>query len=74
MLFTMPMGGRLEIRPSEPIDELEIGVDEEVDGIIYDIYWDEIKLPWCTKTRAQAYAIALGCQWGAMEQFKKQVI
>lgn len=43
----------------------------EVDGIVYNIYWDGVALPWCTQTRVQAYAIALGCQWGAMEQFKK---
>ena len=74
MLFSMPMGGRLEIRPSKEIDELEVGVDEEVDGIVYNIYWDGVALPWCTHTRAQAYAIALGCQWGAMEQAKKRPV
>lgn len=65
--FSMPFGERMDIRPSKPIDELEIGVDEEVEGVVYQIYWNDTPLPWCTKTRLQATAIALGCQWGARE-------
>lgn len=63
--FSMPFGEIMEIRPSKPIDELEIGIDEEVEGVVYQIFWNDIAFPLHTKTRLQATAIALGCQWGA---------
>lgn len=72
MKFRMPMGGNLEVHPSSPIDE-DVGLEEKIDGVVYTIIWDGVRLPWCTHTRAEAYSIAMGCQWGAMEQFKKDV-
>lgn len=61
----------MEMRPSEPIDESEVGMDEEIEGIVYQIFWNNNPLPWCTKTRLQAGAIALGCQWGAQRIFEE---
>lgn len=69
-LFYMPFGETMEIRSSKPIDQ-DIGSDEEIEGIVYNIYWKGIALPWCTKTRLQAIAIAFGCQWGAQEMVRK---
>ena len=71
MKFAMPFGEELEICPSQDIDETEIGSDEEVDGVHYNILWNGEKLPWFTKTRLQATAIAFGCQWGASQMYKK---
>jgi hypothetical protein len=71
MKFAMPLGQSMEIRCSKEIDEDEIDKDEEVDGVVYNILWNDKLLPWCTTTRSQAYAIALGCQWGAFETFRE---
>ena len=68
--FSMPCGGRLEIRHSKPIDD-NVEYNEEVEGVIFTISWDDITFPWYAKTRAEAIAIALGCQWGAYEMEKK---
>jgi len=68
--FSMPFNESLEIRSNKPIDD-EIGSDEEVEGIHYNIFWKGNSLPWTTKTQLQAIAIAMGCQWGAMETAKK---
>lgn len=65
--FAMPFADTLEIRSSKPINEDEIGIDQEVEGIVYSIYWGDVPLPWFTKTQLQASAIALGCQWGAQQ-------
>lgn len=70
LCFDMPFSGLLEIRSSKPLDET-IGRDEEVEGVVYRIYWNGIPLPWSTKTQLQATAIACGCQWGAQEMMKK---
>jgi hypothetical protein len=72
MKFAMPYGETMEIRPSKPIDEDEVGIDEEVEGVVYQIFWNEKPLPWCTNTRLQATAIALGCQWGALEIYNRK--
>ena len=69
--FTMPCGGTLEIHSSKPIDQMETACDEEIEGVVFNVFWDGEMLPWCTKTRLQAMAIALGCQWGANEMIKK---
>lgn len=70
-LFAMPLGGTMEIRSSKPIDDLNVDHDEEIEGIVYNIFWNGEALPWCTKTKLQAAAIAFGCQWGAQEMEKK---
>lgn len=67
----MPFGEDMEIRPSKEIDEDEIGIEEEVDGVVYNIYWGELVMPWCTTTRLHATAIAFGCQWGAQTMLRK---
>lgn len=72
-LFAMPFGETLEIRSSKPIDDSNVECDEELEDVVYSIYWNNIELPWCTKTKFQAMAIACGCQWGAMEMQKKML-
>ena len=69
--FAMPFEETMEIRSSKFTDDLEVGSDEEIEGIVYRIYWNDQPLPWCTKTKLQAIAIAFGCQWGAREMAKK---
>jgi len=72
MLFTMPYGQKMEIRPSKELtidEELDIRQDEEIEGLTWHIFVirgdTRIELPWFTKNKLQANAIALGCQWGA---------
>ncbi len=70
MKFAMPYNTSLEIRPSLPLtydEEEEIGIDEEREDLVWNVYWGDKMLPWSSKTRNQAYTIALGCQWGAHE-------
>jgi len=50
-------------------DDVTIKNDAEIDGIIYVLRWNDIELPWCTKTELHATAIAFGCQWGAQQIF-----
>jgi len=69
MCFAMPFGGVLEIRPSKELEE-EPEMDEEVDGVVYNIFWNDKLLPWYTNTRLDATKIAMGCQWGAFEILK----
>lgn len=64
MLFSMPNQGKLEIRSSKEFEE-EPEIDEEIDGVVWQVFWNNQPLPWTTKTRLQATGIALGCQWGA---------
>jgi len=71
LAFVMPFGETLEIRSSKEVGEF-IGNDEEVEGVEYRVYWNDVALPWFTKTLLQASAIAFGCQWGAHEMVKKQ--
>lgn len=65
MRFTMPFGKYLEIIPNKEIDELEIGMNEQVEGIFYSIFWDKKECPFIFETRATATAMALGIQFGA---------
>ena len=69
--FAMPGGERLEVRSSKPIDILNIDPDEEIDDVYYQIFWNDVALPWTTVTKLQATAVALGCQWGAFETAKR---
>ncbi len=69
--FTMPLNETLKIISSKPIDEFEIAIDQEVEGIEYLILWNDELLPYGMKTRLQALSVALGCQWGASETFKR---
>lgn len=71
MKYVMPYGKTMEVKSSEEIDEDEIGMDEKLDGVVYHIVWDNIRLPWTAETRLHAHAIALGCQYGAMQMYKK---
>lgn len=71
--FDMPFNQTLQIVAVPEIDESEIGKDEEVEGVIYKIYWNNKPLPFHTNTRLHAMAIALGCQYGAHEIFKKLI-
>ncbi len=71
LIFSMPYETKMEIRSSKTIDE-NIASDEEVEGIVYHIFWDGTYLPWCTNTLLQATAIAFGCQWGAYEMKNKR--
>ena len=75
-LFSMPFGETLEIRSSKYVEE-HVESDEEVDGIVYRIYWNGIALPWSTNTLLKATAIAFGCQYGArksIERFERWII
>jgi hypothetical protein len=69
MQFKMPYGQYLEIIPSRYLtfeEELEIGHDEELDDLVWYISISEKEnMPWSAKTKLQANAIALGCQFGA---------
>jgi hypothetical protein len=72
MKFAMPLGKTLEVIPSRELtlDEEDYGPEEEIDGVVWRIVWDDKLLPWNTKTQLQATAIAMGCQWGACEMAK----
>lgn len=70
MQFKMADNGVLQIRSSKPIDD-DIDIDDVIDGVVYCIYWNDIQLPWHTKTQWAAIIMALGCQWGAKEMLKK---
>ncbi len=75
MLFTMPYGQTMEIRPSRELtldENLEIGQDEEIEGLTWHIYIGKIELPWFCTTKMQATAIALGCQYGARHYMNMQ--
>jgi len=68
----MPHGQTMEIKPSKEIsleDQSDISLDEEIEGLTWHIFVIrgdmKIQLPLYTTTLLKAYAIALGCQWGA---------
>lgn len=67
----MPYQEYLEIVPSKDIQGIDVGYDEEVEGLEWFVFWNELKLPWAMKTECQAYAIALGCQFGATKMMTK---
>ena len=69
----MPQGSRLQIKSNKEVDEFDVGLDEEIEGVMWEIFWDQNPIPWICNTRGQAYAIALGCQWGAMRQNDKMI-
>ena len=71
MRFAMPNGETMEIVPSQEIDTYDIGTDEIIEGVVYFIEWEGKKLPWYTKTRCDATAIAMGCQFGAFQMAEK---
>lgn len=71
----MPFLQTLEVRPSRELtldEEFEMDPTEEFDGVEWNIFWGDNPLPWSTRTKTQAYAIALGCQWGAYEVLKEK--
>ncbi len=70
--YAMPFGERLECRPSKPINELEVGIDEEIEGVVYELYWNDKCLPISVKTRLQAILAAFSCQWGAFETLRRR--
>jgi len=70
LLYAMPMGGTLEIRSTHPVEE-DIGSDEEIEGVVYKIYWHGVPIPFCTNTLLKATIMAFGCQWGAQEMSKR---
>jgi hypothetical protein len=71
MLFKMPYGKSLEIRPSKVLDEdlPEIGIDEEIKGLHWIVYLGDEASPLCFETRQRAYCYALGAQWGAYQVY-----
>jgi hypothetical protein len=69
-VFRMPFGKRLNIRASSPIPE-DTAHHESIKDVVYNIYWCDEILPWNTKTRAEAFSIALGCQWGAQKMVER---
>lgn len=69
--FRMPCGESLEIRSSKPINGLDHEIDKEIIGIVFLIFWNGKSLPWSTSTQVEAMSIALGCQYGANEVYKK---
>lgn len=60
-LYAMPLGGTLEIKSTCPVEE-DIEYDEEIEGVLYKIYWDDVQLPYFAKTLLQATAIKISCQ------------
>ncbi len=68
--FSMPCNEVIEIRSSEPIPE-EIELDEQYDNAFYTIWWGDISLPWCTRTKQEAISMALGAQWAAKKMYEK---
>lgn len=62
--FKMPLDTTMEIHSSKEIDD-DIGVDKEIDDVVYTIHWEGITMPWCANTYQTAMAMAVGCQWGA---------
>ena len=70
MKFAMPLGGVLEIRSVPELDfdeEMDMPYDKKIEGVVWQIFWNDKPLPWCTDTRLQAMAIAFGCQYGSMQ-------
>ncbi len=73
MKFTMPYGQVMEIRPSKGLsfdEEMDIGQEEEIDGLTWHVFINEKESPWFTKNKLQATAIALGIQYGAYYYMK----
>ena len=70
LYFKMPYGMELQIKPSREINEEEIEMDEEVDDLVWQFWWDGDKLPYCTRTKAEAGAFALACQVGAYKMLE----
>lgn len=64
LLFKMPRGSTLEIRVSGPIPE-DIDPQEQVEGVLYHVYWKGERFPMVMKTKCEAMAVAFGCQWAA---------
>jgi hypothetical protein len=69
MKFSIPHNQILEIKPSKQLDE-DFGYDEEIEGVVWNIYWNKRMFPWHIKTQNDAFAIALGCQWMIKEYIK----
>lgn len=69
--YVMPHGEMLEIRCNKDIRELEIALDEEVEGVSYSIFWGKEPLICSFNTEMKAITMALGCQFGAFEMLKR---
>jgi hypothetical protein len=69
MKFSMPFDEEIEIRTSRNIDDLEIAIDQEVEGVFYSVYWKEECMPFIANTMYEAIVLSLGCQWGAHQMF-----
>lgn len=63
MRFKMPNGQDLTVECNEP--DIDAEIDQEVEGVIYYLKWGKQRMRFTCKTRAHAYALALGAQWGA---------
>ena len=70
MKFTMPYGGVLEVRPSREIEE-DVEMDEEKDGLTWEVWWMGRKVPLVFKTRYEAIVMAVGAQWGVKEGLRR---
>jgi hypothetical protein len=71
MKFLMPFDTELEIKPSKDICECSIAYDEEIDGIVYNIFWGQKIFPLHMKTKGEATSIAIGLQWAAKEMYQR---
>jgi len=67
MKFSMPYGEILEIRPSKEMFDTDIKANEKVDGLLYNLYWEEKVFPFCVTTKCQAIGMALAIQWAAKQ-------
>lgn len=67
MKFKIPFGGIIEIRTSKPIDMISIGMDEEIQGLTFEIFLNGKEMPIYTKTKGQAIAFCLGAVLSANE-------
>lgn len=71
--YIMPRGQMLEIRCNTDTRDLDIELDEQIEGILYYIFWEKEPLHWSFNTEMQAMMMALGCQYGANETLKRML-
>jgi hypothetical protein len=60
-----------EIRPSKECHEIEIGIDEKVEGLFWLVYCGEKMCPVHFNTKSQAMCYCWGVQWGLQISYEK---